>query len=62
MKRLIKRFFFPSSLRINLIVIVGTVLLLVVSLGVLFYFSRQALHREAKLEAKIGRASCRERE
>lgn len=52
MKRLIKRFFFPSSLRINLIVIIGTVLLLVVSLGVLFYFSRQALHREAKLDAE----------
>lgn len=51
MKKQIKDFFSPA-LRLNLIVICGIVLLLSVSLGVMFYFSHEVLHREARLDAE----------
>lgn len=52
MQKLIKTFFSPSSIRLNLVVTCGIILLLAVSLGMLFYFSHEALHREARLDAE----------
>lgn len=52
MKKLLKSVFSPPSLRVDLIVICGVVLLLIVSLSVMFYFSRKAVQREASLYAE----------
>lgn len=52
MKKLLKSVFSPPSLRVDLIVICGVVLLLIVSLYVMFYFSRKAVQREASLYAE----------
>ena len=52
MKKLLKSVFSPPSLRVDLIVICGVVLLLIVSLSVMFYFSRKAVQRETSLYAE----------
>ena len=52
MRRLTKTFFSPPSVRLNLIVICGVVLLLSVAMGVLFYFSHKVVHDEARLNAE----------
>lgn len=52
MKKLLKSVFSPPSLRVDLIVVCGVVLLLTVSLFVMFYYSRKAVQREASLYAE----------
>lgn len=52
MKKLFKTIFTPPSLRINLVVVCGVVLLLAASLAVMYYFSYQAIHQEARLNAE----------
>ncbi len=42
----------PSSLKLNLMVVCETVLLLTVALGVMLYFSHQALRQEAIHDAE----------
>jgi len=52
MGKLTKKIFSPPSVRLNLIVICGVVLLLSVSMTVLFYFSYKAVHEESRLNAE----------
>ena len=52
MQKIIKRIFSAPSIRLKTFVLVEIVLLLLVSLGVLFYFTRLALVEEAKNDAE----------
>ncbi len=52
MHKLTKTLFSPPSVRLNLIVICGIVLLLTASLTTMAWFSYQALHQEAILDAE----------
>ena len=52
MKKLRKKVFSPPSIRLNTLAICEVVLLLALSLGTLFIFARQALVKEAKLDAQ----------
>lgn len=52
MKRLSKWVFSPPSIRLNTLVICEIVLLLFLSLGTLFYFARNSLVQETKMEAE----------
>ena len=51
MQKVIKRVFSAPSIRLKTLVIIEIVLLLLVSLGVLFYFTRKALIEEEKKDA-----------
>lgn len=52
MQKIIKKIFSAPAIRLNVLVIIETVLLLMVTLGALFYFSRQALVIESKKDAE----------
>lgn len=52
MQKLTKTIIPQTSVRLNVVVICGVVLTLVVSLGVMFYYSHEALHQEARLDAE----------
>ena len=48
----LKNFIFQPTLRLNLIVISGVLLLLSVSMAVMFYFTHETVHQESKLDAE----------
>ena len=52
MQKIVKKLFSVGSIRLNTLVILEIVLLLVVSLGVLFFFTRKALVEESKMDAE----------
>lgn len=52
MQKIIKKFFSAPSIRLNVFIIVEVLILLVVSLGGLFYFTRKALIEESKMDAE----------
>lgn len=52
MQKIVKKIFSPPSIRLNTLVVVDIVMLLVLSLGGLFYFTRKALVEESKMDAK----------
>ena len=52
MQKIVKKFFTPPSIRLNMLVVLEIVILLVVSLGGLFYFTRKALVEESKMDAE----------
>ena len=52
MKKFHKWVFSPPSIRLNTLVVLEIVLLLLVSLGTLFFYSRQTLVKEAKMDAE----------
>ena len=52
MKKLTKRVFSAPSIKLNTLVLCEIVSLLVVSLGILLFFSRETLVKEAKLDAE----------
>ena len=52
MQKIVKKLFSMPSIRLNTLVVLEIVMLLVVSLGVLFFFTRKALVEEAKMDAE----------
>ena len=52
MQKILKNFFSVPSIRLNSFVLIEIVALLIVSLGGLFYFTREALVEEAKMDAE----------
>lgn len=52
MKKFTKWVFSPPSIRLKTVVVIEIVLLLLVSLGTLFFYSRQMLVQEAKMDAE----------
>jgi methyl-accepting chemotaxis protein/sigma-B regulation protein RsbU (phosphoserine phosphatase) len=52
MQKILKTIFSAPSIRLNTLVVIEIVMLLLVSLGGLFYFSRQALVEESKMDAE----------
>jgi methyl-accepting chemotaxis protein/sigma-B regulation protein RsbU (phosphoserine phosphatase) len=52
MQKIVKKIFSAPSIRLNTLVILEIVMLLVVSLGALFFFTRKALVEEAKMDAE----------
>ena len=53
MQKIIKKIFSAPSIRLNLLVVIEIVTLLMASLGGLFYFTRQALVEESKVDAEL---------
>jgi methyl-accepting chemotaxis protein/sigma-B regulation protein RsbU (phosphoserine phosphatase) len=53
MQKIIKKIFSAPSIRFNLLVVIEIVTLLMASLGGLFYFTRQALVEESKVDAEL---------
>lgn len=52
MKKFTKRVFSPPSIRLNTLIVIEVVALLLLSLGTLFFYARQSLVQEAKLDAE----------
>ncbi|MBR4897882.1 MAG: Cache 3/Cache 2 fusion domain-containing protein [Prevotella sp.] len=52
MQKIVKKFISAPSIRLNTMVVLEIVMLLVVSLGVLFFFTRKALVEESKMDAE----------
>lgn len=52
MQKILRKIFSAPSIRLNTLVVVEIVMLLMVSLGGLFYFSRKALVEESKMDAE----------
>lgn len=52
MQKIVRKIFSAPSIRLNTMVVLEIVMLLVVSLGVLFFFTRKALVEESKIDAE----------
>lgn len=52
MQKMTKKIFSAPSIRLNTLVVIEVVMLLIVSLGGLFYFTRKALVEESKMDAE----------
>jgi methyl-accepting chemotaxis protein/sigma-B regulation protein RsbU (phosphoserine phosphatase) len=52
MQKNVRKFFPTPSIRLNTLVVIEVVMLLVVSLGVMFFFTRKALVEEKKMDAE----------
>ena len=53
MQKIVKKIFSPPSIRLKTLVVIEIVILLLVSLGGMFYFTRKALVEEAKMDAEL---------